>query len=97
MLLIHGSDIVQTIQIWHRLHIGFVLHQLFGAAVQKADMRIDALNDLAIEFEYQAQHAMSRRMLRPEIDAEGLLAGRSGRVAHRGGVSLPLSSCQDGM
>jgi hypothetical protein len=30
-----------------------VLDQLFGAAMQQADMRIDALDDLAVEFEDQ--------------------------------------------
>ena len=47
-----------------------MLDQLFGAAVQKSDMRIDALDDLAIELEYQPQYAMGRRVLGPEIDGE---------------------------
>jgi hypothetical protein len=38
--------------------------------VKQTDMRIDALNDFAVEFEHQAQNAMRRRMLRPEIDRE---------------------------
>ncbi len=33
-------------------------------------MRIDALDDLAVEFQHQAQHAMRRRVLRPEVDVE---------------------------
>ena len=33
-------------------------------------MRIDALDDLAVELEHEAQHAVRRRMLRPEIDRE---------------------------
>ncbi len=33
-------------------------------------MRIDALDDLAVELEHQAQNAMRRRMLRPEVDRE---------------------------
>ncbi len=33
-------------------------------------MRIDALDDLAVELQHQAQHAVRRRMLRPEIDGE---------------------------
>ena len=43
-------------------------------------MRIDALDHLAVELQHQAQHAMRRRMLRPEIDGE---------VAERG-----FASCQ---
>jgi hypothetical protein len=38
--------------------------------VQKADMRIDSIDDLAIELEYEAQDAMGGRMLRAEIDVE---------------------------
>ena len=33
-------------------------------------MRIDALDDLAVELQHQAQHAVRRRVLRPEIDRE---------------------------
>ena len=33
-------------------------------------MRIDAFDDLAVELEHEAQHAVRRRMLRPEIDGE---------------------------
>ena len=33
-------------------------------------MRIDALDDLAVELQHEAQHAVRRRMLRPEIDGE---------------------------
>ena len=31
-------------------------------------MRIDALDDFAVEFQHEAQHAVRRRMLRPEVD-----------------------------
>ena len=33
-------------------------------------MRIDALDDFAVELEHQTQHAMRCRMLRAEIDGE---------------------------
>ncbi len=84
MLLVHRRDIVEPVEIGHRLQIGLVLDQLFGAAVEQADMRIDALDDLAVELQHQAQHAVRGRMLRPEIDRE---------VAHRGfGHYDPLPS-----
>ena len=70
MLLIHRRDIVEPIEIRHVLQVGARLHQLLGAAMQKADMRIDPLDDLAVEFEHEPQHAMRRRMLRPEVDRE---------------------------
>jgi hypothetical protein len=38
--------------------------------MEKADMRIGALDDFAVEFEDEAQDAMRRRMLRAEIDRE---------------------------
>ena len=47
-----------------------MLDQLLGAAMEKPDMRIDALHNLAIELEHQAQHAVRRRVLRSEIDGE---------------------------
>jgi hypothetical protein len=47
-----------------------VLDQLFGAAMKQANMRIDALDHLAIELQHEAQHAVRRRMLRAEIDRE---------------------------
>ncbi len=70
MLLIDRRDIIEPVEIRDRLQIGLVLDQLFGAAMQKPDMRIDALDHFAVELEHQAQHAMRGRMLRPEIDGE---------------------------
>ena len=70
MLLVHRRDIVEPVEIRDRLQIGLVLDQLLGAAMQQPDMRIDALDDLAVELEHQAQHAVRGRMLRPEIDGE---------------------------
>ena len=38
--------------------------------LQEADMRIDALDDFAIQFEDETQHAMGRGMLRSEVDGK---------------------------
>ena len=70
VLLIHRRDIIEPVEIRHRLHICLVLDQLFGAAMQQADMRIDALDDFAVKLKHQPQHAMRGRMLRAEIDGE---------------------------
>jgi hypothetical protein len=70
MLLVHRRHIVEPVEIGDRLQIGLVLDQLFGAAMQQADMRIDALDDLAVQLQHQAQHAMGRRVLRAEVDVE---------------------------
>src|SRR5690606_648465 len=52
------------------LQIGLVLDQLLGAAMQEADMRIDALDQFSVQFEYKTQNTMGCRMLRPEVDVE---------------------------
>jgi hypothetical protein len=44
--------------------------QLFGAAVQEADMRVDPLNDLAVQFENEAKDAVGRGVLRSKVDGE---------------------------
>ena len=55
MLLVHRRDVVEAIEIGHVLQIGARLHQLLGAAMQQADMRIDALDDFAVELQDEAQ------------------------------------------
>ena len=70
VLLVHRRDIIEPIEIGHVLQIGARLHQLLGAAMQQADMRIDALDHLAVELQHEAQHAMRGGMLRAEIDRE---------------------------
>jgi hypothetical protein len=57
-----------------------VLNQLLCAAMQQPYVRIDAFDNLAIELQDKAQHAMGRRMLRPKIDRE--IA--NGSFAHTG-------------
>ena len=70
VLLVHRRDIVEPVEIGHVLQIGARLHQLLGAAMQQADMRIDALDDFAVELQHEAKHAVRGRMLRAEIDRE---------------------------
>ena len=48
MLLVHRRDVIEAVQIRQRLQIGLMLHQLFRAAMQQANMRVDALNNLAL-------------------------------------------------
>ena len=47
-----------------------MLDQLLGPAVQKTDMRVNTLDDLTVELQDEAQYAVSRRMLGPEIEGE---------------------------
>jgi hypothetical protein len=70
MLLVHRRDIIEPIEITDRLHIGLMFDQFFSAAVEQPNMRIDALDNLAVEFQDEAQNAMRRRVLRPKIYGE---------------------------
>src|SRR5262245_52197311 len=70
VLLIHRSHVIKPVEIGQRLKVGLVLDQLLGAAMEQADMRIDALDHLAVELEHEPEHAMGGRMLRAEIDGE---------------------------
>ena len=55
VLLVHRRDIVEPVEIGHRLQVGLVLDQLLGAAMQEPDMRIGALDDLAVHLQHEAQ------------------------------------------
>ena len=96
VLLVHRRDVVEPVEIGHVLQIGARLHQLLGAAMQQADMRIDALDHLAVELQHQPQHAVRRRMLRPEIDrevAEGMFGhGRAPDAARQGSRQWAVGS-----
>ena len=70
MLLVHRRDVVEPVEIRDRLQVGLGLDQLLGAAMEQPDMRIDALDHLAVELEHQPQHAVRGRMLRAEVDGE---------------------------
>src|SRR5215475_7022079 len=72
VLLAHRRDVVETVEIRNRLEVGLVLDKFLGAAMQQADMRIEPLDDLAVHFHHEPQHAMRRRMLRPEVERHRL-------------------------
>jgi hypothetical protein len=61
VLVAHHRHVVETVHVGHRLQEGARLGQLLGAAMQQADVRVGALDDLAVEFQHQAQHAVRRR------------------------------------
>src|SRR5205807_3478604 len=70
VLLIHRRDVIEPVEITDRLEIGLMLDQLLGAAMQQADVRIDALDDFSVELEDKPQHPMGRRVLRSKIYRE---------------------------
>jgi hypothetical protein len=47
-----------------------MLDQLFSAAVQEADMGVNALNDLAVKLKHKAKHTVSCGVLGPEVEGE---------------------------
>src|SRR3546814_8318497 len=72
MLLAHRRHVVEAVEVGHRLQVGLVLDELLGAAMQQADVRVGALDHLAVHLQHQAQHAMRGRMLRPEVERQRL-------------------------
>ena len=72
VLLRHHRHVVQPVKVRERLLVVFVLDQLFGAAVQEADVGVGARDALAVELEDEAEDAVRRRVLRPEVEREVL-------------------------
>ena len=91
VLLVHRSHIVQPVEVRGVLEVGAGLHQLLGAAVQQADMRVHPLHHLAIQFQHQTQNPVGRRMLGTEVDVElpqaGFLTVRADHVVGSGADS----------
>ena len=67
VLVAHHGHVVETVHVGQRLQVGALLGQLLGGPVQQADVRVGTLHDLAVHFQHQAQHAVGRRVLRPEV------------------------------
>ena len=70
VFLVHRRHIIQPVEIRQVLKVGTAFHQFFRSPMEKPDMRVAPLDNLAIEFQDQPQHAMRRRVLRTEIDVE---------------------------
>ena len=70
MFLIHRRDIIEPVEIRNILQVGARLHQLFGATMEEPNVRIDALDDFAVELENEPQNAMRGGMLRTPIEGE---------------------------
>lgn len=68
LLVGHHGHIVQTVEVWQCLEVCLVLDQFFGTSVQQSNVRIRSHNFFSIELKNQSQHAVSGRMLRPEVD-----------------------------
>ena len=58
VLVAHHRHVVETVHVGQRLDEGSCLGQLLGARMQQADVRVGALDDFAVQFQHQAQHAV---------------------------------------
>src|SRR6266478_8279705 len=67
MLLAHWGHVVEPVEVRNGLQIGLVFDEFVGPAMQQANMRISALDDLAVHLEDKPHHAVRRRVLRTEI------------------------------
>ena len=55
MLVAHHGDIIETVHVTDTLVKGLALGELFGAAMQQADVRVGPFDDLAVHFQHEAQ------------------------------------------
>ena len=62
------TEIIQAIGKGDDLGIGEILSQLLGAAMEIADMGINAGDVFAFQFEDQPQHPVSAGMLGPQVE-----------------------------
>ena len=67
VLVAHHRHVVEPVHVRQRLQVRLVLGQLFGRAVQKADVRVRARDDFAVELEHEPQHPVRRRVLGSEV------------------------------
>src|SRR5262245_65779932 len=54
MFLVYRCDVIEPVEIRNCLQIGLVFDELLGAAVEKTDVRIDALDYLTVELQNEA-------------------------------------------
>lgn len=94
VFLVHRRHVVEAVEVRNVLQIGPRFHQLLGAAMQQADVRIDAFDDFAIQLQHQTQHAVRGRVLRAEVDVE--LANRRLRNGRNHGFVSDRFSRRDG-
>ena len=93
-LVVLVADVVDALRVRDALPPRLLLHRLLEAGVQVADHRVEADDLLAVEVDDQAQHAVRRRMVRPEVDLQDVVvasssAGTSRIVGTRDGMREP--------
>ncbi len=88
----HRAEVVDAVGQRNDLLVELGFAGLFDAGVQVADFRIEADNDLAVDFEHEAQHAVGRWMLRPHVEDHVLVFGSLGSRSLRGWECLRFRS-----
>jgi hypothetical protein len=68
VLVGHHRHVVEAVHVGQGLDEGLAFGQLLGGPVQQADVRIGALDHLAVELEHQPQHPVGGRVLGPEVE-----------------------------
>ncbi len=67
VLVAHHRRVVEPVHIRNRLEVRPVFGELLGSAVQQPDVRVGALDHLAIKLQHQPQHPVRRGVLRAKI------------------------------
>ena len=74
-LVVLERDVVDPLRVRDRLPPRLLLHVLLEAGVEVADHGLEPDDVLAVQVDDQAQHAVRRRVVRPEVDRHDV-AGR---------------------
>ena len=83
-LAVDAGEVLGAVDDRDVLEVGALLGQLLLAAVQVADDRDDVLDELAVEGDDEAQHAVRAGVLRPHVDDDLVeRRGRRGRSPRR--------------
>ena len=67
VLVAHHRNIVEPVHVTDALVEGLRFRKFLRCTMQEADVRIGLMDDLALQFQHQAQHAVCRRVLGAEI------------------------------
>ena len=66
------GKVIKPVRVGHELVVLHVLCDLLVATMQVADIGVRLGDDLTVEFEHDAQHAVSRRVGWTHVDGQGL-------------------------
>ena len=87
-LVVLEGDVVDPLRVRDRLPPRLVLHVLLEAGVQVADDRAQADDALAVEVDDEAQHAVRRRVVRPEVDLQDVFGVARASAAPASAVGI---------